>query len=820
MTELPRHCNPTGQDRIACAPYTFIPLPETVVTAVDSADQLPAHDSYANPGYPHTGYIDVTLTTRSPLYVRCGLPLDALDAGGDMPPPAGEVPARDLGRDRPEFFHTGDPASPVIPGSSLRGMLRALVTIVSYGKIGAVTNKRLFFRSVDNSSLGLAYRNRMTAGERKPLVKPGFLRFSGDGAQIVPCDMRPVARDARVDGTEGGSRNLQSYLPANGTKQPSWELQHRRVWVEPLANGRAASHISLEQRNGWTEGIMVLTGAAPGGGARQRQWVFLPPDANAGPIPVDAELVRRFEDDDQLSQWQEQAFPRSKPQGDSRPRDGALQRDAYRPNDPARLGDPVFYLMEEERLTFFGRARMFRLPYNHTPRSLIPAELNRPADIDFAEAMFGYVKGKEVGTGQDDPARAYAGRVSVTSAVWQRGEQAEPWLQSEPIVPHILSSPKPTAFQHYLVQPNPGNSRGLEHYDSDGSKTTIRGFKRYWRQRDRTAAELSAPGTVAPGSTQHTRFRPVASGQRFRFRVYFESLSPSELGALCWALRPRAPADRQYCHALGMGKPLGMGSVTLDASLHLTRRTPARASRDDPPGRYERLFADDGGWHAGEVPANGEWERYVDAFEEAVLDRLSLAGECTHLWQVRRIGMLLKSMEWPGYPPRQPSGSSESELANNRQRNTRYMRIAPVNEYKARPVLPRPDAFGELTGEVDPQLHNTGSGLGEEPLAALRSWGTPASTRPDAPAIAERPPSPPLGSTPSLDEIFAATVLARRGQQVEVRLEGAGRGETLSFQPKQEQRELIPPTGQTIRVQVTKVDPVKGEVTGIKFADE
>ena len=113
-TPWPEHQNP-GAQRTASAPYNFVPLPEMIIPAVPDARELPDHDNYDRER--HSGYFDVTLTTRSPLYIR------------------GPIPAKDFPRqeqdsqvkNKSEFFHTSDERTPVIPGSSLRGMLRALL---------------------------------------------------------------------------------------------------------------------------------------------------------------------------------------------------------------------------------------------------------------------------------------------------------------------------------------------------------------------------------------------------------------------------------------------------------------------------------------------------------------------------------------------------------------------------------------------------------------------------------------------------------------------------------------------------------------------
>ena len=65
----PEHQNPTNWERIASAPYNFVPLPEKIIPAVHNADELPDHDKYYQGRL--SGYFDVTLTTRSALYIRC-----------------------------------------------------------------------------------------------------------------------------------------------------------------------------------------------------------------------------------------------------------------------------------------------------------------------------------------------------------------------------------------------------------------------------------------------------------------------------------------------------------------------------------------------------------------------------------------------------------------------------------------------------------------------------------------------------------------------------------------------------------------------------
>ncbi|RMD67399.1 TIGR03986 family CRISPR-associated RAMP protein, partial [Candidatus Parcubacteria bacterium] len=308
--------------------------------------------------------------------------------------------------------------------------------------------------------------------------------------------------------------------------------------------------------------------------------------------------------------------------------------------------------------------------------------------------------------------------------------------------PKILATPKPTAFQHYLTQQEPDDKNQLDHYDSPPPhETVIRGHKRYWHQGLSPDEGLTLDQIRKPieeqrerlrelaTSTQHTQFRPVKPGVRFTFRIYFENLSDRELGALCWALHPLGDPSKEYCHHLGMGKPLGMGTVKLEATLYLTNR----------PRRYSSLFDDDnwqkGTTGPGELLSNrATLERRTQAFEQHVLEVLGLNTTCQHLFQVKRIGMLLKLMEWPGYPA-DPNG--DIFLTAQNRPNTRYMTIQPQNEYRNRPVLPDPCAFDPgVCNLAEPALENADSSAGASAQPVILR--KPTSSPPPSVAVSER----------------------------------------------------------------------------------
>lgn len=92
---------------------------------------------------------------------------------------------------------------------------------------------------------------------------------------------------------------------------------------------------------------------------------------------------------------------------------------------------------------------------------------------------------------------------------------------------------------------------------SKGYKPKIRGRKFYWNHKGdsiKTAEESNLNVTV----------RPVNSNKEFEFKVYFERVTEKELLNLLWTLSlGDNKKDSSMQHKIGMGKPIGLGSVKI-----------------------------------------------------------------------------------------------------------------------------------------------------------------------------------------------------------------------------------------------------------------
>lgn len=390
---------------------------------------------------------------------------------------------------------------------------------------------------------------------------------------------------------------------------------------------------------------------------------------------------------------------------------------------------------------------MMRLPYHRTPLDFVPEVLRRERDLDLAEAIFGFTK--STGAGK---ARAYASRVFVADAILEPG-QTNIWATPEPIVPKILASPKPTTFQHYLVQPHPdpkkqGSKDVKELVDyTDPAQSAIRGHKLYWHKGAISIEDVQEADSVLKdiekkgnNDTQHTLMRPVARGVRFRWQIHFENLSDVELGALLWALTLPGEQGKTYRHSIGMGKPFGMGAIKIEASLIL----------NDRRQRCATLFDDsNSAWQTGYIPADDRIVSFVSTFDGFIRKQIG-ATAAMSLSQLERIQMLLRMLEWPG-PDKESTRYMEIERQDPMGKRNK------LNEYKNRPVLPDP--------------------LGVEPVqgVGVKSVPSPKSGRTAVSAQGNRPAAPsksdqqamPLSNPSSIGEVKPGMYLEGRVVRVE-----------------------------------------------------
>ncbi len=262
----------------------------------------------------------------------------------------------------------------------------------------------------------------------------------------------------------------------------------------------------------------------------------------------------------------------------------------------------------DERIVSLGWHYYYRWAYTDTVRKkgwtlerhgLFPLAAERAVDADGApqglspvRRLFGYTGDNEgsKGIGKGDHEQLM-GRLSVNAAieVIEDGDAADKRFLP-PTFLRELGMPRPSAVEHYLEQHYYPNQRPSDQaqlvtygdaagYDEPGK---LAGRKFYLDRKDAYTGEPWKDDSEANRLNDRSTLALEASkpGRRFRFTVRFRDLDPFEVAAVLTALCPHqfrgilggAHADG-YCSKLGYARPLGWGSVRIEAKALLLLNT-------------------------------------------------------------------------------------------------------------------------------------------------------------------------------------------------------------------------------------------------------
>ncbi|GIV04237.1 MAG: hypothetical protein KatS3mg015_3067 [Fimbriimonadales bacterium] len=276
----------------------------------------------------------------------------------------------------------------------------------------------------------------------------------------------------------------------------------------------------------------------------------------------------------------------------------AAQNEVFQPGDMIW----VEWDTEKKQIVSFGWHYYYRWAYvdtvcrdadapNGQRHGLFPLDKERQKDSDGAPTelspvrrLFGYTGDNEgsAGIGKDDYAQLM-GRVSINAALEVVGDdESDEQRFLPPTFLKELGMPRPSAVEFYLQQPYYPNPRpwdqatlvtygDAEGYDEPGE---LAGRKFYLDRPDAYTGEPWKDDSPGNRANERSTLALEASkpGRRFRFTLRFRDLDPAELAAVLVALSPNQFRDilggthlDGYCSKLGYARPLGWGSVRIEA---------------------------------------------------------------------------------------------------------------------------------------------------------------------------------------------------------------------------------------------------------------
>lgn len=498
-------------------PYNFVPLSRAILHP-EWAPRV-SHDHPFREGL--SGELGLSITAETPL---C--------AGGRQTKPTDSSPGI------VHFFRTPE-SRLAIPGSTIKGMLRNVVEIASFGKFIQVDDLRFGVRDISKAD------NFYSKAMNRTPVNTGWLNYSNGRWYITPCSMERVEQEVIIDffsiAEREWNRNKSAasrYGLLNGIRQVAFSKQRK-----PDSNGEKVvlhprEELSDDDSNHATEGYLVVTGQ-PGAdfrkrGAKKRDFIFYgarASDAREIRQTVMADFMFIHEGGGEWAYWK-----------------GRMRE------QPPEPGIPVFYHEDSNGVRSIGLARMYRLAYENSVHDAVEntnkAHVN-PTAPDLAQLIFGQLD-------EHDPTGAnnLRGRLNVSLAETQTPDDESDISRTQAMV---LSSPKPTFYPAYVDQSR-GRGRQSSYKTMMDPDAELSGWKRY-PVRDQAEVPTMSD-LVARNPRVQVRLETAPPGTRFSAKMRFHNLLPAELGAVLWAID--FGANPHARHALGTGKPFGFGQVKLE----------------------------------------------------------------------------------------------------------------------------------------------------------------------------------------------------------------------------------------------------------------
>lgn len=491
------------------APYHFVPLSSWVY--MPDWAHLVSHDHPFEQGL--SGVLEYELTNATPLLV-------------------GANTQRKEGQPALVSWAKDPKGNPIIPGSSLKGMLRNVLEVATFSKFDRVDDHHFAYRDFSPKS---SYLNLIQLKN----MKSAWLLFDNKQSNWVlrKCQHIALFNDDFNDFNSHAKHKINNNAAQTsefkyeewGLNKPAISFTEGNITVRGTKNNNITVPCAQKLGSGNLKGHPVFLGHRPGGAAPSLNYNYMFYAEENGTITIEKEsklVTNMFSAHDKkiIKHLKENSHP--------------------------TLGIPVFIKEEGGVIKNIGLAKMTKLLYEKSIIQVAKQQqqaLQSKAIFDFTDLVLGTLA---------ESGLSLKSRVMFADAHCQHNTGIR---KSNPVV---LGQPKASYLNAYLEQEGKGDivSGDLSQYEANSKLT---GWKRYPTQQ-KFNGHLPADQENRPDVQSQLELMGV--GAIFKGKVVFHNLKPEELGAVIWALNPDGDKNAFY-HGLGHGKSLGAGAVQFKVTL-------------------------------------------------------------------------------------------------------------------------------------------------------------------------------------------------------------------------------------------------------------
>lgn len=501
------------------SPYNFVPLSDKVVQPF-WANQV-SHDIPFRE--PQSGVLKLKITAKNPIYVRNGVPKSEQDTDG----------YNVFNNIENRYF---------IPGSSIKGMLRSVMEIMSYGRMkNKVNDHRYSVRDFQNPDIydKTTLSNKVECGW---LYKKGdeyYLDMCGKPGRISHKNLDVLCKGEKISDYYKKSTNVKdNFSKSAESKYEKFSFSKEGYKFEDdfESNGRKVYKVDFD---GGRKGVIVMSGQ-PGvrnepksGRANGKHLEFVFFESNKNGIALDENVIENFLFAYYDHDINQQSF------------DWKWRKKQLNAGEKI----PVFYQKNKDgSVKDLGLSLLYKITYKNSILDLINNTQKQADFYDLAETIFGYTEEK----------KALKGRIHVGHAF------AEKDVTPLELKTEVLAGPKASYYPNYIEQKNLDSNGKIQgkyrtYMDNDAK---IRGWKRY---PIHSGDVEKNPAPLIKGKRNEkvaTKFIPLPAETSFSFDIHYHNLRKEELGALISAITFHN-TEGLY-HSIGSAKPLGYGKISLE----------------------------------------------------------------------------------------------------------------------------------------------------------------------------------------------------------------------------------------------------------------
>lgn len=558
------------------APYNFVPINKQVVS--------PHWANWVNHDIPfqggESGSLEITIDAKSPIFIRNGASKDDSKKAKKAKAKALELKSqleeyhkskkdekidieqlkKDIAKfekEAKEYLHKSHKFSNFngkffIPGSSLKGMIRNVMEIMSFGRMVA-NNHRYAVRDLSNKDEDF-YRKHF----KPKTVFCGYLRKDKNEKYTITDHGHPKRISHKKLDNELGS-DFSEFFGGRGfnqkkDEQKSAKFKYDKFEGENISRHHSFRHIKTDNGGraiydfgGKEKGTIIFTGQPGPRKLKNNKWtgkhlefIFLD-KSNPQTFPVSPETISDFKfayfDHDKNQQ--------------------SIDWKMWSKKLNNEESIPVFFMKGrdsngKEIVAHLGLSYLYKLPYKNSVKEAIEKFQGKSSAPDLASTIFGYISGNE---NSNDELDFLKGRVHISHAFEEEGKK----VKIGSLKAEVLSSPKASYYPNYIRQKVKNGKIEGKYRTFKNTNVEISGWKRYPIQTGKVS-ENPSPINSDSSSNEDilTRFIPLEKAQ-FKCKIQYHNLRKIELGALISALTFHNTSGT--FHNIGMAKSLGYGKI-------------------------------------------------------------------------------------------------------------------------------------------------------------------------------------------------------------------------------------------------------------------